>query len=862
MAAFSPVGVEATVKNLTRFVKSMGIMQGAIGGVAASITTFALNSAVQMTKALIGIGKASVEEAIKFEDSFAGIRKTVETTEEEFQQLSDSMRELATIVPVDVNELNKIAELGGQLGVVDENTEDVSKTLTEFTEVIAALGVSTNLTTEAAATQLARFSNIMGTTAEYGDETFSRLGSTIVDLGNNFATTESDILNFGLRVAGAGEIAGLTEADVLAIGAAMSSVGVQANAGGTAVQKTLIKINEAVTTGGAELEVFAATAGMSAADFAAMWEADAGGAFNEFVKGLGASGDDAILILDELGLKDQRLVRAFLSLANAGDLLERTMDSANTSFEANSALMEEAQKRYATTASQWEIFKNTIKDVAIGIGSFALPILNDLMKTGGAIIKTVRHAIKWGENLDDFLVGVPENMKPLVTLLGDVGFYLGEFGRYIGFVISAGDPLNDYLANFPTSLQPFILGIGEVVAWLKENIPIAISTAVSFFTQVFLPALQQAWTWIGENLIPVFKTVASWFQQLLPIAIDVISTYITSILIPKFLAMQEQFDQKIKPALMELWAWLQERVPQAIAVLAQFWESTLKPAMQALGVFISETLIPILADIMAWLITHIPVAIDAAVDFWVNVLQPALQQVWKFIQEKVIPIFVEIVAWLQENVPIAIAELTRFWEETLLPALQEVWAFIEEYLLPLFEALGEFISASLTWFIESLAITWNETLLPALKEVWEFIKTNLFPLLEKLGKWLSDVFQKGLEAVKNLLGKVTGKLKEWAEAIKKVDPSNLWPFAKQSPVPLAEGLKEIGAAMGRLSSVEFPMFNSQLAASAAMASAPVSAGPVVPNRNVTINMGGNNIASDIDMRVFEANVLRVVTENI
>jgi hypothetical protein len=34
-----------------------------------------------------------------------------------------------------------------------------------------------------------------------------RLGATIVDLGNNFATTEADIVNFASRIAGAGNIA-------------------------------------------------------------------------------------------------------------------------------------------------------------------------------------------------------------------------------------------------------------------------------------------------------------------------------------------------------------------------------------------------------------------------------------------------------------------------------------------------------------------------------------------------------------------------------------------------------------------------------------------------------------------------------
>jgi TP901 family phage tail tape measure protein len=294
MASFVPVGVTATVKNVQKFQKNLGLMNGAIVGISASITTFALDAAVKMTKAVIGIGKASFDAAVEFESSFAGVKKTVETTDEEFAKMEESFRDLAKTVPVDVNTINEIAELGGQLGVVDDKTEDVTGTLTAFAETIAALGVSTNLTTEAAATDLARFANIMGTTAREGDETYERLGSTIVELGNTMATTESDILNFGSRIAGAGNIAGLTEADVFAIGAAMSSVGVQAEAGGTAVQKTLLAMNEAVINGGTQMEIFAGTAGMSTEKFAELWEEDAGAGFQAFVEGLGEMGDDAL----------------------------------------------------------------------------------------------------------------------------------------------------------------------------------------------------------------------------------------------------------------------------------------------------------------------------------------------------------------------------------------------------------------------------------------------------------------------------------------------------------------------------------------------------------------------------------------
>ena len=311
----------------------------------------------------------AMDASVKFESAFAGIRKTVQATPEEFAKLEGQFRSLATQIPLSVEALSKIGETAGQLGVKKND-------LIEFTKTIAAIGVSTNLTEDQAATSFARIANIY----QQPISKVQNLASSVVALGNNFATTESEIVNFSTNIAGAGKIAGLTTSDIAGISAAFTSVGIEAEAGGTAISKTLQAISDAVVKGGTDLDNFANIAGTSSQNFAELWKSEPVKAFQLFVEGLGRSGDKASAVLDDLVAGDTRLKKAFLSVANAGDLLSRAIQTSKTAFEENTALTDEASKRYATTESQLQLLSNRWNDIKISVGNFlkavAVPVLN------------------------------------------------------------------------------------------------------------------------------------------------------------------------------------------------------------------------------------------------------------------------------------------------------------------------------------------------------------------------------------------------------------------------------------------------------------------------------------------------------
>ncbi|MCB0966279.1 MAG: phage tail tape measure protein [Ilumatobacter sp.] len=334
----------------------------------------------KVTLPIAALGAAAIASAVSWESAWAGVTKTVDGTAAQLDDLQSGLRNMAKELPASHQQIAAVASAAGQLGVQVDSIES-------FTRTMIDLGETTNLTAEEAATAFAQFANVMGTAPDDVDN----LGAALVDLGNNSATTERDILMMAQRIGGAGRIVGLTESDVLGLAAALSSTGIEVEAGGTAVSKVMTDMAKAVATGSAELDLFAQVSGQSAQDFAAAFNADPTSAIIAFVEGLGridSAGGDVFTTLDLLGQSDVRVSRALLSLANSGDLLTDSIDRSSQAFEENTALAAEAEKRYETTASRMKIAWNRAVDVFIDLGAVSLPILNAVVTAGEGIVDT------------------------------------------------------------------------------------------------------------------------------------------------------------------------------------------------------------------------------------------------------------------------------------------------------------------------------------------------------------------------------------------------------------------------------------------------------------------------------------------
>lgn len=504
----------------TKIEKAGGKIEGA--GKKVSAFSFATGTALV----------ASAKSAIDFESAFTGVEKTVDGTEQQMTELKQGIRNMAKEIPSSTTEISAVAEAAGQLGI---KTEDILS----FTKVMIDLGNSTNLSAEEAASALAKFANITGMSAK----DYSKLGATIVDLGNNFATTEADIVEMATRLAATGDLAGLSQPQILALATAMSSVGIEAEAGGSAMSKLLKQIQVAVETGSDDLQGFAKVAGMSTSQFKKAFEEDAVKALTAFISGLndtGRNGKSAIAILDDMGLTEVRLSNTILSLANASDVMTNAIDTAGTAWEENTALTNEANKRYGTLKSKIEIVVNKLKDFAITIG-------NKLMPSIEKIVDKIGDFADWLSTLSEEQVDFILKVGLAVTALGSLISIFGKITSMAGGVVKGIGTFTKALevaSGTATTTSTAVNLLSKVISGITSPVGLActlIGTAIAgiaISAQQSTKETQEAFSNMGNSATDFVK------------GLDTAESHLSSFNSTLFASSEEQ--QKLRDQMQEI----------------------------------------------------------------------------------------------------------------------------------------------------------------------------------------------------------------------------------------------------------------------------------------------------------------------
>lgn len=409
-----------------------------------------------LTPAIVGAGAATVAAATSIDTSLTNVRKTVDGTEQQYQALKDSAIEFSKTNAVSASQILDIQALGAQLGFsIDE--------LDRFGQVVSGLDIATNMDAETAATELAQFANI----TKMSHDEIENYGAAVVGLGNNFATTESDISAMAMRIAAAGTQVGMSQADILGLATALSSLGVEAEAGGTAISTTIANIDKAVSTGGDALDAWAGSAGMKAAEFAAAWKNEPVEALGMVLSGIESfteEGGNMSLMLDGLGVTALRQTDVMKRMAGNSDLVAEAVARSNEEWSKNTALTNEVENRNQSLASQFEMVKNRIVAIADDIGEPLAEALLDALDAAEPLFEAIETGAQTFADMDESSQQLILGLVALAAAAGPVLSIFGKIPALAKGVAGAFDTINkaggilSFISGGLASL-PAILGV-------------------------------------------------------------------------------------------------------------------------------------------------------------------------------------------------------------------------------------------------------------------------------------------------------------------------------------------------------------------------------------------------------------------
>ncbi|HEQ4382082.1 TPA: phage tail tape measure protein [Streptococcus pyogenes] len=691
-----------------------------------------------LTLPLAAVGGASLKAFSEYDTALIGVRKTTDISGDALKRFSKQIMGLSREMPNSAVEIANLAEVAGQLGI---RTDEGGKHLINFSKIAAQMGTATNMSSEQAANAMARLANI----TQMPQTQFHRLGSTIVALGNNLATTESEIADMSLRLAGTGHQIGLTEAQIAGLAAGMSSVGINAEAGGSAFSRVMQKMNTDVLSGGEGLQRFAAVAGKTAEEFAQTWRTNPQEAIVDFVKGLGKvkeSGGDVTETLKDLGINSIREIDTLVRLAGAGDLLAKSFGIANKAWADGTALQKEADAASESFANQLKKLKNALFEAGTVIGGQLAPHV-------GKLAEDIRKVVQAFNDLDP---KVQANIVNFGLFLAKIGPAIYIVGKIIGMIskISLAISFISKLATAFKAAGGAIAGFKAIIALTGGPIAwiiVAIMALVGVITYLWTTneGFRNAVTGIWEAIKQVFSTAWEFIQSVWSAAPEFFSG-IWEQIISTATPMWEEFVNSMGP-LVEAFKNLWNSVVDFFVVLGE----QIKPIWEDIKQFFSDTwgIIRGIFELALALLAPI-------VQVGFEVIQTIISTVWELIKiiiqtawtiiTTIISTAINIVADILRTVTAIIQGDWQGAWDAIKSIAETLWNAILTIGQTLFNALKSAIENILNAIQSLWSAVWN-----AVSSVTSSIWNAIVSIISNAMSTMQNAVSNGISAAKNFI---------------------------------------------------------------------------------------------------------------
>ncbi len=424
-----------------------------------------------------------VKAAIGFESAMADVKKVVNfESPAQFKAMSDDVLNLSERLPMAAEGIAQIVAAGGQSGIAREE-------LNQFAEDAVKMGVAFDQTAAESGEMMAKWR----TAFRMSQTDVVALADRINYLGNTGPANTKQISAIITEVGALGEVAGLSSAQVAAIGATMAGVGVKQDVAATGIKNFMLAMTKGSAATKSQAEAFKSLR-LDSKQVAEAMQKDSQGTMLDLLKRISqvdAAKRPALLT----NLFGSESVAAITPLVTNLQLLSGNLAKVGDATAYAGSMEAEYKSRSETTANAMQLLQNRITRLGITVGSMLLPPLNDFMATVGPIISSV------------------------TSLAGAHPWLIkGLLGAAVGFTVlrlaTAGATAALALMNGVASMSP----VGMIVRGIAIAAGILIanwSTVAPYFQAVWdkikAPAMA-VWEWMKTAFAwsPLGQIVANW----------------------------------------------------------------------------------------------------------------------------------------------------------------------------------------------------------------------------------------------------------------------------------------------------------------------------------------------------------------
>lgn len=328
--------------------------------------------------------KGSVDAFAEMDQEMNNVRKYTGQSIEEVERMNDMFKKMDTRTPRE--QLNQLAGSAGRLGI--SSTSAVMEFVDAADKINVALGDDLG---QGAVDKTGKLTMAFGEDETKGLRgAMLATGSAVNELAQNSPAQAGYLVDFGARLSGVGVQAGLTQSQILGLGAAMDENMQRDEMAATAISQIITKMTTDSAT-------FARIAGKNVEEFSNLVKNDMNEALMQFFESMNKKGGFTELapLFEQMGLDGTRAIGVLSTLASKIDDVRKYQDLATEAYEKGTSVIDEFNIQNDTYQAKLEKARKAFADLRIELGESLLPVAGAAISTTGVMVRTLSTVINF-----------------------------------------------------------------------------------------------------------------------------------------------------------------------------------------------------------------------------------------------------------------------------------------------------------------------------------------------------------------------------------------------------------------------------------------------------------------------------------